>query len=115
MTVRRWITQGVLEAMTLPPRGTRQSYRLCRASLEAFLSPGHMPNGGPTTGLTDVGAAFCTSKVISLRGREKAQQRDLACRLLHSSEPSGAVRSRWTECAIREEHDDAHGSRSVSD
>ena len=38
-TVRRWIKNGVLEAITLPHRGTRQAYRIRRSTLEALLEP----------------------------------------------------------------------------
>lgn len=38
-TVRRWIKNGVLEAITLPHRGTRQAYRIRRSTLEALLAP----------------------------------------------------------------------------
>jgi len=38
-TVRRWIKNGVLEAITLPHRGTRQAYRIRRATLDALLAP----------------------------------------------------------------------------
>ncbi len=38
-TVRRWIKNGVLEAITLPHRGARQAYRIRRATLEALLAP----------------------------------------------------------------------------
>jgi len=38
-TVRRWIKNGVLEAITLPHRGTRQAYRIRRATLNALLAP----------------------------------------------------------------------------
>ncbi len=71
MTVRRWITQGVLEAMTLPHHGTRQSNRLCRAPLEALLFPGHMPNGGPTTGLTDVGLPSVLQRSSALEAEQR--------------------------------------------
>jgi excisionase family DNA binding protein len=37
-TVRRWIKNGVLEAITLPHRGMRQAYRVRRATLEALLA-----------------------------------------------------------------------------
>jgi excisionase family DNA binding protein len=37
-TVRRWIKNGVLEAITLPHRGARQAYRIRRATLEALLA-----------------------------------------------------------------------------
>ena len=36
-TVRRWIKNGVLEAITLPHRGTRQAYRIRRSTLDALL------------------------------------------------------------------------------
>lgn len=38
-TVRRWIKNGVLEAITLPHRGTRQAYRIRRATLNRLLAP----------------------------------------------------------------------------
>lgn len=37
-TVRRWIKNGVLEAITLPHRGARQSYRIRRSTLDDLLS-----------------------------------------------------------------------------
>lgn len=37
-TVRRWIKTGVLEAITLPHRGERQSYRIRTAVLDALLN-----------------------------------------------------------------------------
>ena len=37
-TVRRWIKNGVLVAITLPHHGARQAYRVRRATLEALLS-----------------------------------------------------------------------------
>ncbi len=45
-TVRRWIKNGVLEAITLPHRGARQAYRIRRATLNALLaSPPAQHNG----------------------------------------------------------------------
>jgi excisionase family DNA binding protein len=38
-TVRRWIKNGVLEAITLPHRGARQAYRIRQATLDALLNP----------------------------------------------------------------------------
>ena len=38
-TVRRWIKNGVLEAITLPHRGARQAYRVRKATLDALLKP----------------------------------------------------------------------------
>jgi excisionase family DNA binding protein len=37
-TVRRWIKNGVLEAITLPHRGTRQAYRIRRSTLTTLLT-----------------------------------------------------------------------------
>jgi len=42
-TVRRWIKNGVLEAITLPHRGTRQAYRIRRSTLDALLEPSQLP------------------------------------------------------------------------
>ena len=38
-TVRRWIKNGILEAITLPHRGTRQAYRIRRSTLNTLLEP----------------------------------------------------------------------------
>jgi excisionase family DNA binding protein len=46
-TVRRWIKNGALEAISLPHRGTRQAYRIRQSTLEALFTPG--PDTGPTT------------------------------------------------------------------
>ncbi len=41
-TVRRWIKNGVLQAITLPHRGARQAYRIRRSTLNALLAaPSH--------------------------------------------------------------------------
>jgi len=37
-TVRRWIKNGVLEAIALPHRGLRQAYRIRRSTLDALLT-----------------------------------------------------------------------------
>ena len=37
-TVRRWVKQGILEAVTLPHVNARQSYRIKRATLEKVLT-----------------------------------------------------------------------------
>jgi excisionase family DNA binding protein len=42
-TVRRWIKNGVLEAITLPHHGQRQAYRIRRSTLEALLSSPAQP------------------------------------------------------------------------
>ena len=42
-TVRRWIKNGVLEAITLPHRGARQAYRIRRSTLSALLEPSQLP------------------------------------------------------------------------
>ena len=36
-TVRRWIKSGSLEAITLPHRGKRQSYRIKQSTMETLL------------------------------------------------------------------------------
>ncbi len=38
-TVRRWIKNGVLEAITLPHRGARQAYRIRKSTLDTLLAP----------------------------------------------------------------------------
>ena len=37
-TVRRWIKTGTLEAIVLPHRGSRLSYRLARVTVDAIFS-----------------------------------------------------------------------------
>ena len=37
-TVRRWITLGILNAVTLPHQTTRKAYRIRRSTLEALLA-----------------------------------------------------------------------------
>ena len=39
-TVRRWVTQGILNAVVLPHKGKRQSYRIKRSALQAVLRGG---------------------------------------------------------------------------
>ncbi len=36
-TVRRWIKEGVLQAITLPSPGTRKKYRIRKATLESIV------------------------------------------------------------------------------
>lgn len=38
-TVRRWIKNGVLEAVSLPHANKRQSYRIKRETLDRLLAP----------------------------------------------------------------------------
>ena len=38
-TVRRWIKNGSLEAITLPHRGARCAYRIRQSTLDALLKP----------------------------------------------------------------------------
>ena len=38
-TVRRWIKNSVLDAITLPHRGKRQVYRIRCSTLDALLTP----------------------------------------------------------------------------
>lgn len=40
-TVRRWIKDGVLEAVVLPHRGTRQGYRIWRRAVRDALTKVH--------------------------------------------------------------------------
>lgn len=42
-TVRRWIKNGVLEAITLPHRGARQAYRIRRSTLDTLLTAPKLP------------------------------------------------------------------------
>ena len=42
-TVRRWIKNGVLEAIALPHRGLRQAYRIRKATLDALLTSTALP------------------------------------------------------------------------
>ncbi len=37
-TVRRWIKNGVLEAITLPHKGKRQAYRVKQSTLEILIN-----------------------------------------------------------------------------
>lgn len=46
-TVRRWITNGVLPAITLPHSGKRQGYRILQTELDTVL------NSTATTSQTD--------------------------------------------------------------
>jgi excisionase family DNA binding protein len=39
ITVRRWIKSGILEAVSLPHHGKRQSYRIKRSTLERIITP----------------------------------------------------------------------------
>lgn len=38
-TVRGWIKQGTLEAITLPHRGTRKAYRIKKSRLDTLFHP----------------------------------------------------------------------------
>lgn len=42
-TVRRWIKQGALEAITLPHKNERQAYRVKRETLDNLLNNGQVP------------------------------------------------------------------------
>lgn len=44
-TVRRWITNGALEAISLPHKGKRHAWRIKKAALDRILQP---PQGGRT-------------------------------------------------------------------
>lgn len=43
-TVRRWIKMGALEAIALPRRGERQTYRIRKATLDALLNSDSLPS-----------------------------------------------------------------------
>ena len=49
-TVRRWVKQGVLEAVVLPHLNERQAYRIKRATLDKLL--GDNGNGSQANSLT---------------------------------------------------------------
>ncbi|MDQ2887672.1 MAG: helix-turn-helix domain-containing protein [Chloroflexota bacterium] len=49
-TVRRWVKQGVLEAVVLPHLNERQAYRIKRATLDKLL--GENGNGSQAASLT---------------------------------------------------------------
>lgn len=44
-TVRRWIKNGVLEAVALPHKGLRQAYRVRRSTLDALLTSSNLLQG----------------------------------------------------------------------
>jgi len=44
-TVRRWVTGGFLEAISLPHKGKRQTYRIRQSTLDKIIPP----PGGRTT------------------------------------------------------------------
>lgn len=43
-TVRRWIKNGSLEAITLPHRGKRQAYRVKKSTMDKLLQSPHLPD-----------------------------------------------------------------------
>ncbi len=45
-TVRRWIKNGVLEAITLPHRGAHQAYRIRRSTLNTLLAAPSQESAG---------------------------------------------------------------------
>jgi len=44
-TVRRWVTNGVLDAISLPHKGKRKAYRIRQATLDKII----MGEATPTT------------------------------------------------------------------
>lgn len=42
-TVRRWIKNGALEAVTLPHSGKRQAYRVKKSTMDKLLQSPHLP------------------------------------------------------------------------
>ena len=47
-TVRRWVKQGVLEAVVLPHVNTRQGYRIKSATLERVLETSSLSTPHPS-------------------------------------------------------------------
>ncbi len=45
-TVRRWIKNGVLEAITLPNKGLKHAYRVKRETVNALLGEQGLPTEG---------------------------------------------------------------------
>ncbi len=39
-TCRRWITAGILEAISLPHKGKRQTYRIRQSAIDKIMQPG---------------------------------------------------------------------------
>lgn len=42
-TVRRWIKNGALEAITLPHKGKRSAYRVKKSTMDKLLHSTHLP------------------------------------------------------------------------
>jgi len=42
-TVRRWIKNGSLEAITLPHRGKRSAYRVKKSTMDKLMQSPHLP------------------------------------------------------------------------
>jgi excisionase family DNA binding protein len=42
-TVRRWVAQGMMEAVILPHSGKRQAYRIKQSTLDAILAKNATP------------------------------------------------------------------------
>jgi len=42
-TVRRWIKNGSLEAITLPHRGKRSAYRVKKSTMDRLMQSPHLP------------------------------------------------------------------------
>lgn len=42
-TVRRWIKNGALEAITLPHKGKRSAYRVKKSTMDKLLHSAHLP------------------------------------------------------------------------
>lgn len=48
-TVRRWIHDGILEAIPLPARGQRQAWRVKRETLDTLLTSTNLVQSSHTT------------------------------------------------------------------
>jgi excisionase family DNA binding protein len=55
-TVRRWVKQGVLEAVVLPHLNERQAYRIKRATLDKLLGDSGSGNGTQADSITRQGS-----------------------------------------------------------
>lgn len=42
-TVRRWIKNGSLEAITLPHKGKRSAYRVKKSTMDRLMQSPHLP------------------------------------------------------------------------
>ncbi len=48
-TVRRWIKNGSLEAITLPHKGKRSAYRVKKSTMDKLMHSQHLPSRNPSS------------------------------------------------------------------